>query len=174
MPQRPGVITQQATASSTPVLRAAQYVRMSTDHQSYSPVNQSDANENYAKTRGITIVVTYYDPGISGLHIEGRDALRQLIEDVQSKNRLFMPRARTFASPREIRQRRSNYALLQGLRRLLQKHGRLSRDIINNGGIAGSGAYVRRFGSLTAAYSLIGYAPDWLHGRRARRSILFD
>ncbi len=89
MPQRPGVITQQATASSTPVLRAAQYVRMSTDHQSYSPVNQSDANENYAKTRGITIVVTYYDPGISGLHIEGRDALRQLIEDVQSKNRLF-------------------------------------------------------------------------------------
>jgi DNA invertase Pin-like site-specific DNA recombinase len=72
----------------TPV-RAAQYVRMSTDHQSYSPVNQADANETYAKRRGIQIIVTYYDPGISGLHIEGRDALKQLIQDVQSKNRLF-------------------------------------------------------------------------------------
>jgi DNA invertase Pin-like site-specific DNA recombinase len=72
----------------TPV-RAAQYVRMSTDHQNYSPINQADANETYAKRHGIEIIVTYYDPGISGLHIEGRDALKQLIYDVQSKNRLF-------------------------------------------------------------------------------------
>jgi DNA invertase Pin-like site-specific DNA recombinase len=85
----------------------------------------------------------------------------------------FTPRARTFASAREIRQRRSNYALLENLKQLLQKHGRLNRQIINAGGRAGSGAYIRRFGSLTAAYSLIGYAPDWLHGRRASRSILF-
>jgi len=85
-------IASKAKDSSTPAaarLRAAQYIRMSTDHQSYSPVNQADANENYAKTRGIEIVVTYYDPGISGLHLEGRDALKQLIHDVQSKNRLF-------------------------------------------------------------------------------------
>jgi DNA invertase Pin-like site-specific DNA recombinase len=62
---------------------------MSTDHQSYSPVNQADADENYAKTRGIEIIVTYYDPGISGLHLKGRNALQQLIHDVQSKNKLF-------------------------------------------------------------------------------------
>ena len=53
---------------------------MSTDHQSYSPVNQADADENYAKTRGIEIIVTYYDPGISGLHLKGRNALQQLIQ----------------------------------------------------------------------------------------------
>lgn len=85
-------IASKAIDSSTAAaarLRAAQYIRMSTDHQSYSPVNQADANENYAKTRNIEIVVTYYDPGISGLHLEGRDALKQLIHDVQSKNRLF-------------------------------------------------------------------------------------
>jgi DNA invertase Pin-like site-specific DNA recombinase len=44
---------------------------------------------NYAKTRGIEIIVTYYDLAISGLHLKGRDALQQLIYDVQSKNRLF-------------------------------------------------------------------------------------
>jgi hypothetical protein len=85
----------------------------------------------------------------------------------------FTPQARTFASAREIRQRHSNYALLENLKQLLQKHGRLNREIINAGARAGSGAYIRRFGSLTAAYSLIGYAPHWLHGRRASRSILF-
>jgi hypothetical protein len=79
----------QHSGAAAATLRAAQYVRMSTDHQNYSPVNQADANENYAKARGIETVVTYYDPGISGLHIKGRDALQQLIEDVQSKNRLF-------------------------------------------------------------------------------------
>jgi DNA invertase Pin-like site-specific DNA recombinase len=77
------------SGAAAATLRAAQYVRMSTDHQNYSPVNQADANENYAKARGIETVVTYYDPGISGLHIKGRDALQQLIEDVQSKDRLF-------------------------------------------------------------------------------------
>ncbi len=77
---------------SSPVIRsvrAAQYVRMSTDHQRFSPANQNDANEAYATARGMEIVRTYYDPGISGLHIDGRDALKQLIEDVQSKSRSF-------------------------------------------------------------------------------------
>lgn len=65
-------------------LRAAEYVRMSTDHQKYSTENQSDAIKQYAEARGIEIVRTYEDAGKSGLKIEGRDALRQLIEDVQS------------------------------------------------------------------------------------------
>lgn len=67
-------------------MRAAEYVRMSTDHQKYSTENQSDAIKHYAEARGISIVRTYTDAGKSGLKIEGRDALRQLIEDVQAGN----------------------------------------------------------------------------------------
>ncbi len=65
-------------------MRAAEYVRMSTDHQKYSTENQSDAIRHYAEARGIEIVRTYADAGKSGLKIEGRDALRQLIEDVEA------------------------------------------------------------------------------------------
>lgn len=70
-------------------VRAAQYVRMSTDHQKYSTENQSEAMQQYAARRGIEIVRTYADAGKSGLNLEGRDALKQLIEDVQSKENDF-------------------------------------------------------------------------------------
>ena len=72
-----------SSSASQPV-RAAEYVRMSTDHQRYSTENQSEAIRDYARVRGIEIVRTYADSGKSGLKIEGRDALRQLIEDVQA------------------------------------------------------------------------------------------
>jgi len=62
---------------------AAQYVRMSTEHQQYSTANQSDAIAEYASHRGYTIVRTYADEGKSGLNVAGRDQLRQLISDVQ-------------------------------------------------------------------------------------------
>lgn len=64
--------------------RAAQYVRMSTEHQRYSTENQSDAIKHYAEQRGIEIVRTYSDEGKSGLRIQGRDGLKQLIDDIQS------------------------------------------------------------------------------------------
>lgn len=64
--------------------RAAQYVRMSTEHQRYSTENQSDAIAHYAEQRGIEIVRTYSDEGKSGLRIQGRDGLKQLIDDIQS------------------------------------------------------------------------------------------
>lgn len=66
-----------------PHVRAAQYVRMSTEHQQYSTENQADAIRQYAERRGIEIVRTYADEGRSGLRLAGRDALKQLIEDVQ-------------------------------------------------------------------------------------------
>ncbi|WP_037507754.1 recombinase family protein [Sphingobium indicum] len=59
---------------------------MSTDHQKYSTENQAEAIRSYAEARGIRIVRTYTDAGKSGLKIEGRDALKQLIEDVQTRN----------------------------------------------------------------------------------------
>jgi len=67
-----------------PRLRAAQYVRMSTEHQQYSTDNQSDAIRRYAEQRGYEIVRTYADEGKSGLNIGGRQALRNLLEDVEA------------------------------------------------------------------------------------------
>jgi DNA invertase Pin-like site-specific DNA recombinase len=64
--------------------RAAQYVRMSTEHQKYSTENQTEAISQYARQRGITIVRTYADEGKSGLRLDGRAALKRLIEDVRS------------------------------------------------------------------------------------------
>lgn len=64
-------------------LRAAEYVRMSTEHQQYSTHNQSDKIREYADRRNIDIVKTYADEGKSGLNINGRPSLRQLISDVE-------------------------------------------------------------------------------------------
>ena len=71
-------------ADAQPAIRAAQYIRMSTEHQQYSTENQSDMIKEYAQQRGFEIIKTYADEGKSGLRIEGRDALRQLIDDVLS------------------------------------------------------------------------------------------
>lgn len=65
-------------------LRAAQYVRRSTEHQKYSTENQAEIIRQYADQRGIEIVRTYADEGRSGLNIGGREALQRLIADVQS------------------------------------------------------------------------------------------
>lgn len=64
--------------------RGAMYVRMSTDHQKYSTENQADTIREYASRHGIRIVRTYEDAGKSGLSLEGRDALKRMIHDVQS------------------------------------------------------------------------------------------
>ncbi len=63
---------------------AAQYIRMSTDMQQYSLENQSAAIATYAARHGYSIVRTYEDAGRSGLRIDGRSALKQLIDDVKS------------------------------------------------------------------------------------------
>ena len=57
---------------------AAQYIRMSTEHQRYSLQNQTAAISEYAETRGFTVVQTYADAGKSGLSLKGRDGLKQL------------------------------------------------------------------------------------------------
>ncbi len=68
-----------------PILtRAVEYVRMSTEHQQYSTENQADKIREYAARRGIEIVRTYADAGKSGLRMEGRVSLQQLLKDVES------------------------------------------------------------------------------------------
>ena len=72
------------TPSVPPRIRAAEYVRMSTEHQQYSTDNQSTAIQRYAEQRGYEIVRTYADEGKSGLNIGGRQALQRLLEDVET------------------------------------------------------------------------------------------
>lgn len=67
------------------VSRAAQYLRMSTEHQKYSTENQAAAIAKYAERRDLTVTRTYQDDGKSGLQLKGRPALRQLIADAQNK-----------------------------------------------------------------------------------------
>jgi DNA invertase Pin-like site-specific DNA recombinase len=62
--------------------RAAIYVRMSTEHQQYSTENQADVIREYATKRGFEIARTFADAGKSGLRLDGRDALKQLIGTV--------------------------------------------------------------------------------------------
>jgi len=65
-------------------LRAAQYVRMSTDYQRYSIQNQAAAIAAYAATHNLTIVRTYADHGESGLLLKNRSGLIELLNDVSS------------------------------------------------------------------------------------------
>ncbi len=71
------------------IRRAAEYVRMSTEHQQYSTENQARIIAEYAARRGFEIVRTYADEGRSGLRLDGRDALKKLIADVEGKTADF-------------------------------------------------------------------------------------
>jgi DNA invertase Pin-like site-specific DNA recombinase len=63
-------------------VNAAQYLRMSTEHQQYSLDNQADAIARYAADHGFIIIKTYIDPAKSGLRLRNREALKQLLKDV--------------------------------------------------------------------------------------------
>src|SRR6202789_2774957 len=69
--------------------RATHYVRMSTEHQQYSPENQADIIRQYAANHNMEIVRVYSDHGRSGLNIAGRDGLNQLMSDVEVKRTDF-------------------------------------------------------------------------------------
>ena len=65
-------------------IRAAAYLRMSTEHQQYSIANQSAAIEEYASSHSLDVVKTFVDRGKSGLRISGRHGLQQLLRSVES------------------------------------------------------------------------------------------
>jgi DNA invertase Pin-like site-specific DNA recombinase len=60
------------------------YVRMSTEHQQYSTENQADVIREYAARRGFEIVRIFTDAGKSGLRLEGRNGIKEMIELVQN------------------------------------------------------------------------------------------
>lgn len=70
--------------STSQPLRAAIYVRMSTENQNYSTDHQRAQIHEYALGRRIEIVREYVDEGKSGLDIKRRPGLSNLIQDVQS------------------------------------------------------------------------------------------
>src|SRR5690606_9957022 len=61
----------------------------STDLQKYSTENQLAAIRKYAHERNYKIVQLYEDSGRSGLKIQGRDALQQLMDDVTARRAQF-------------------------------------------------------------------------------------
>jgi DNA invertase Pin-like site-specific DNA recombinase len=67
-----------------PSTRAASYVRTATKPQQDSISNQVDAIRKYAKRCGLQIVKEYVDEGRSGLNVQNRESLTQLIRDVQN------------------------------------------------------------------------------------------
>lgn len=70
-------------------VRAAQYLRMSSDNQRYSLENQRAAIAEHAQEHGFNIVASYIDAGKSGLSLKGRDALKQLLSDALAPGRTF-------------------------------------------------------------------------------------
>ena len=73
-----------ASTPQPPPTRAVAYVRMSTEHQQYSTSNQMDVVREYAVQRNMEITKIYSDEGKSGLNIQGRDSLAQMIADVEA------------------------------------------------------------------------------------------
>jgi len=75
--------------SSNGPIRAAQYLRMSSDNQRYSTENQQNTISEYAQQHGYSIVASYIDAGKSGLSLKGRDALKQLLSDALAAQHSF-------------------------------------------------------------------------------------
>ena len=69
---------------STGPIRAAQYLRMSTEHQQYSIENQTAGIQRYADANNFSLIVSYADSGKSGLLLKNRSGLSRLLQDALS------------------------------------------------------------------------------------------
>jgi DNA invertase Pin-like site-specific DNA recombinase len=72
------------TPSRSALFHAEQYLRMSTEHQQYSILNQSAAIALYAAAHNISIVRTFVDEGKSGTTMKGRNGLQELLRVIES------------------------------------------------------------------------------------------
>jgi DNA invertase Pin-like site-specific DNA recombinase len=70
--------------SSKQLQLAAQYLRMSTEHQQYSIANQSAAIALYAAAHNLGIVRSFADRGKTGRTLKGRLGLQELLSLVQA------------------------------------------------------------------------------------------
>ena len=65
-------------------MKAAQYVRMSTEHQQFSIENQMTVISEYAKSHEFEVVHTYSDEARSGIDLAHRPGLKSLLDDITS------------------------------------------------------------------------------------------
>jgi len=72
---RPPFRRKEVTLSNIVPIPAAQYLRMSTEDQQYSIVNQRIRIQEYAQSQGFAVIKTYEDPGKSGVIIKHRKGL---------------------------------------------------------------------------------------------------
>jgi DNA invertase Pin-like site-specific DNA recombinase len=70
-------------------MQAAQYVRMSTEHQQFSIENQMVVIAEYARLHDLEVVRTYSDEARSGIDLAHRPGLKQLLDDITSGNSEF-------------------------------------------------------------------------------------
>jgi DNA invertase Pin-like site-specific DNA recombinase len=75
---------QEGSVIANQLVPAAQYLRMSTEHQQYSLENQATAIQAYAESHSFEVVRTYSDAAKSGIVLKHRLGLRQLLQDVVS------------------------------------------------------------------------------------------
>ena len=68
---------------------AAQYIRMSTEHQQFSLENQASALRVYAENNNFTVVKTYVDAGKTGVVLKHRKGLAELLRDVVQGNQVY-------------------------------------------------------------------------------------
>jgi DNA invertase Pin-like site-specific DNA recombinase len=71
---------------SNSLVPAAEYLRMTTEHQQYSFENQTALNQKYAALNGFSTVQTYSDAAKSGIVLRKRIGLQKLLSDVVSGN----------------------------------------------------------------------------------------
>ena len=67
------------------MIKAAQYIRMSTDRQDLSPAIQKEAIAGYAGSHDIEVLVSYEDLGKSGVRLANRPGLTRLLRDVAAR-----------------------------------------------------------------------------------------
>lgn len=70
-------------------LKAAIYIRMSTELQTESPENQERQIRDFAAVYGIEIVMVYADLGVSGMTAEERPDFLALLDDVENSRNVF-------------------------------------------------------------------------------------
>jgi DNA invertase Pin-like site-specific DNA recombinase len=66
------------------LIPAARYLRMSTERQQYSFLNQAEVMAKFAEHHGFCVIKTYEDPAKTGLTFRRRLGLQMLIKDVVS------------------------------------------------------------------------------------------
>ena len=89
MTSKPTHKPEPAPETAKPRRRAIAYLRMSTEHQEYSTENQIAAIKRYAAEHDMEIVATYSDEARSGLRLENRPGMRQMLDDAKREESGF-------------------------------------------------------------------------------------